>query len=220
MLRHPLILLGEQAVQSDEHVSGIPLSVTINKRYPKRIFDIFFSAILLIMLMPLMVAVAVLVCCFNFRNPFFLQARVGLARQPFTVLKFRTLECIECSDGSGSAPEWRYLRFGKFMRQTGIDELPQLFNVLSGSMSLVGPRPHTADESEQLFTLCRARFDVLPGLTGLAQISGRQGISLERKSVLDKAYIRHMSFAMDMRIIVATLLIVIRGLMIGSGRDY
>jgi lipopolysaccharide/colanic/teichoic acid biosynthesis glycosyltransferase len=165
----------------------------------KRISDIVVSVSILIILSPILLAVASLVCI-NLGTPLlFYQARPGLLGKEFTLYKFRTMKIGDAEDKERLTP------FGRFLRKTSLDELPQLWNVLWGDMSIVGPRP-LLSEYLQLYSKRQARrHDVRPGVTGWAQVNGRNAISWEQKLELDVWYVENRSFALDCRIILKTI---------------
>jgi lipopolysaccharide/colanic/teichoic acid biosynthesis glycosyltransferase len=137
----------------------------------------------------------------------FRQRRAGRNGRPFTMLKFRTMRAdAEPYSGSPhSAQDPRLTRFGRFLRERSLDELPQLFNVLGGSMSLVGPRPLYERQAAEWDERQRHRLDVRPGITGYAQAYGRADLPIEDKIDMDLYYIEHRSFALDVRIVARTL---------------
>jgi len=135
----------------------------------------------------------------------FRQQRPGLNRQPFTIYKFRTMTNERDAQGNLLPDAHRLTNFGRFFRKTSLDELPELFNVLKGDMSLVGPRPllmryYPYFKSEELM-----RFSARPGITGLAQISGRNNLSWDSRIALDLKYVREVSFWLDLRILLTTV---------------
>lgn len=148
--------------------------------------------------LPAVAAVAAAVAIADGRPVFFSQERSGLRGRPFRLLKFRTMK-----DGEGGDKE-RTTRLGRFLRATSLDELPQLFHVLSGKMSIVGPRPLPVRYLGRYSPFQRKRLDVRPGITGLAQINGRNAISWTRKFRLDVYYVRRRSLLLDARIIAST----------------
>lgn len=177
----------------------------------KRIFDLLAAWLLIALLAPLMVAIALGVR-FALGGPvFFKQARPGLGGRTFVLLKFRTM--TNALDGSGRPlPDGeRLTSFGRLLRRTSLDELPELFNVLRGDMSLVGPRPLLV-EYLPLYTAEQARrHDVRPGITGWAQVNGRNAISWEEKFRLDVWYVEHSSLWLDLKILWLTVSKVLRG---------
>src|SRR4051812_45542808 len=159
----------------------------------KRVFDIIASAILLTVASPVMIGIAVVIRFAMGPPSIFRQERGGLHGRVFTIYKFRTM-----ADG-------RLTRLGRFLRQTSLDELPQLWNVLKGDMSLVGPRPLMAVYLPRYDLFQLRRHEVKPGLTGWAQIQGRNAITWEQKFALDVWYVEHRTFALDLRILGRTV---------------
>ena len=151
----------------------------------KRIFDIFFSVFLLIFLLPILVLVLILVLIFIDRPVLFLQVRPGLNSRPFTLVKFRTMTNEVDSDDILLEDSLRLKKFGKFLRSTSLDELPGLWNVLKGDMSLVGPRPLLVEYLPLYSERQSKRHEVKPGITGWAQVNGRNAISWDEKFELD-----------------------------------
>lgn len=172
----------------------------------KRTFDILVSLLGLLLLYPLMIAIAMAVRADSRGPVIFRQRRAGLNGKPFTMLKFRTMRLD--ADPYGRSPESgedpRLTRVGRFLRETSLDELPQLLNVLSGDMSLVGPRPLYERQATQWDARQRHRLDVRPGLTGWAQVEGRADLPIEDKIDLDLWYVEHGSLALDVRILLRT----------------
>lgn len=179
------------------HIPGIPFS--------KRLFDIAASLVGLLVVSPLLIIIAVLTVIFQGPPVFFRQRRPGYKGKPFTLLKFRTMRDLRREDGTPFPDEVRITAFGRVLRSLSLDELPELFNVLRGDMSLVGPRPllmHYLD----LYTPYQARrHEVLPGITGWAQIHGRNALSWEEKFKHDVWYVDHWSFSLDLKILFITL---------------
>jgi lipopolysaccharide/colanic/teichoic acid biosynthesis glycosyltransferase len=140
----------------------------------------------------------------------FRQLRIGYRERPFTLLKFRTMINTRDSYGSFLPDERRLTALGSFLRAVSLDELPQLWNVLKGDMSLVGPRPLLPEYVPRYNAHQRRRHEVKPGLTGWAQINGRNGLTWERKLDLDVWYVDHWSFLLDVKILWLTLLKVIK----------
>lgn len=177
----------------------------------KRCLDVLVSAALLILLSPVLVVVAVAVALTMGTPVFFRQLRPGLHEKPFRMVKFRTMrepaagEVRELSDGRRLTP------LGAFMRRTSLDELPELWNVLMGDMSLVGPRPLLQQYLPWFTPAERARFSVRPGVTGLAQVRGRNAVSWDDRLALDVEYVRTQSFLGDIGILFETIGTVFRG---------
>lgn len=170
----------------------------------KRLFDFAVAAILLILLAPVMVATAFAVAWSMGFPVLFRQMRPGLHGHPFHVFKFRTMSSQ--TDGAGNLlpDEQRLTRVGAFMRRVSLDELPQLFNVLRGDMSLVGPRPLLMEYLPLYNAEQMRRHDVRPGVTGWSQVNGRNAISWQDKFALDVWYVDNRSFWLDLRILALT----------------
>lgn len=182
-------------------------------RHAKRLFDLVLSVISLLILFPLFVFVAIAIKI-DSRGPcFFCQERIGINGEGFRIIKFRTMKVFEDSfnpDGSQMENYSRITSVGKLLRKTSVDELPQLFNVFFGDMSIVGPRPTLPYQVEKYSTYQRNRLLVKPGLTGLAQISGRNSLSWEEKIEFDVRYVKEISFFKDIVIILKTIPVVFR----------
>ena len=170
----------------------------------KRAFDVFVAATALVLLSPLMVIVALLVRVFLGKPVLFRQTRPGLHGQPFEIIKFRSMFDEFDADGNEIPEAGRVGRFGRFIRTTSLDELPELWNVLNGTMSLVGPRPLLMRYLDRYSSEQARRHDVEPGITGLAQIGGRNAISWDEKFALDVYYVDHHTFWMDLQILFKT----------------
>lgn len=176
----------------------------------KRLFDILFSFVcLLVFAIPL--AVIALLVQRKLGSPvFFTQIRPGMHCKPFKMIKFRTMLDKKSADGQPLPDSARLTPFGVFLRSTSLDELPELWNVLKGDMSFVGPRPLLMQYLPLYSAEQVRRHDVRPGITGWAQINGRNVISWEEKFRLDVWYVEHQSLWLDLRILVITTLKVIR----------
>ena len=180
-------------------------SSTCYRRWGKRLFDIVVSAAALIVLSPLLVVIAILVRMFLGSPILFRQTRSGRGRTPFTILKFRTMT-DECdATGKKLSDTQRLTRLGRFLRNTSLDELPELLNVLMGDMSLVGPRPLLARYDAFYREQELARFDVLPGITGWAQINGRNDLGWDQRFVFDVWYVGACGFWLDVKILFLTV---------------
>lgn len=170
----------------------------------KRTFDIFLSFIALIFLMPVFVVLIVLVFFLIGRSIFFIQRRIGLGGVAFRLIKFRTMTSDLDDKGMLLPDSVRLTSFGRFLRATSLDELPEFWNVLKGEMSLVGPRP-LLEEYLPLYTPEQARrHAVRPGITGWAQVNGRNSLSWEEKFQLDVWYIENQNFWLDIKILLLT----------------
>ena len=171
----------------------------------KRIFDLIVASLGLIILSPFISLTAILVRIFLGTPVLFRQTRPGYKGKPFTVYKFRTMTDARDAQGNLLSDAIRLTRFGKFLRSLSLDELPELFNILRGEMSLVGPRPLLMEylplySSEQI-----RRHDVHPGVTGWAQVNGRNAIDWPTRFALDVWYVDHWSFGLDLKILFMTL---------------
>ena len=173
--------------------------------YPpfKRIVDFSLSGILLVILSPLMIVIGLLALILQGRPVLFVQVRPGLHERPFRLLKFRTMALNNTASVSKSE-EKQTTRFGKFLRALSLDELPQLTNIVRGEMSFVGPRPLLMEYLPLYSNHQKRRHNVRPGLTGLAQINGRNQVPWERRLALDVVYADNQSLAMDIRILLKT----------------
>lgn len=171
----------------------------------KRIFDLFCSLSALILLSPLLVVVIFLVR-FKLGSPvFFTQRRPGLNGRPFMMYKFRSMTDARDESGELLSDAERLTVFGRFLRSSSLDELPELINIIKGDMSLVGPRPLLMDYLERYSTQQYRRHEVKPGITGWAQINGRNAISWEEKFDFDVWYVDHRSLWLDIKILWMTV---------------
>ncbi len=174
-------------------------------KYIKRILDLILSLMALIVLMPLMIIIGILVRI-NLGSPIiFKQKRPGKNEKIFTLYKFRTMTDKRDIDGNLLPDEYRLTKFGKFLRSTSLDELPELINIIKGDMAIVGPRPLLVEYLPYYTEEEKHRHDVRPGLTGLAQVNGRNAISWEEKFLKDLEYIKNMSVKNDIKIIFKTV---------------
>lgn len=171
----------------------------------KRLFDIVASGFLLVVLMPLLACIALLVRWKLGRPVLFRQVRPGLHTRPFLMLKFRTMTDTRSSTGELLSDGERLTPFGRFLRSSSLDELPELWNVLKGDMSLVGPRPLLMEYLPLYSPEQARRHDVRPGVTGWAQVNGRNAISWDEKFALDVWYIDNRSISLDLKIIWLTI---------------
>jgi lipopolysaccharide/colanic/teichoic acid biosynthesis glycosyltransferase len=179
----------------------------------KRALDIVGASVGLTISAPLLAASALAVRLEDGGPVFFRQERVGLDGRLFDVLKLRTMIVDAHTQGAGYAVDKgdsRITRIGNLLRRTSLDELPQLWNVVRGEMSLVGPRPTLSYQVEQYTERQRRRLEVRPGLTGWAQVNGRASLSWPERIELDVWYVEHRSFALDLRILLRTALVLLR----------
>lgn len=179
-------------------------------RIGKRAFDLVGASLALVATAPLMAAVAALVRARMGSPVLFRQVRPGLHGAPFTIYKFRTMRDARDARGAPLSDEARITALGKLLRETSLDELPELFNVLAGSMSLVGPRPLLVEYLDRYTPEQARRHLVKPGITGWAQIHGRNAITWEEKLALDCWYVDHRSLGLDLRILARTVGAVLR----------
>ena len=165
----------------------------------KRSFDLAITSVALLIAAPIMLVIAVCIWLVMGRPIFFRQRRPGLRGAPFTITKFRTM-----TQGLGS-DEQRNTRLGAFLRRTSLDELPELWNVVRGEMSLVGPRPLLMQYLSRYSKEQTRRHEVLPGITGLAQVNGRNALSWEERLAMDVWYVDHQSLWLDLKIMLGSL---------------
>lgn len=172
----------------------------------KRTFDILVSLLLIVLLSPVLFAIAIAIKLSDKGPAVFRQERAGKNGKPFTLYKFRTMKCnvdpFGQSPKSGDDP--RLIKIGKFLRECSLDELPQLFNVLKGDMSIVGPRPLYISQIEKLSERHKKRLLVRPGLTGLSQVSARSALTEERSLDLEIEYAEKQNFWLDIKITFLT----------------
>jgi lipopolysaccharide/colanic/teichoic acid biosynthesis glycosyltransferase len=171
----------------------------------KRLLDVAASALALLGALPVLAAVAAAVRVTMGRPVLFVQERPGLHGRPFRLLKFRTMSRATDAAGAPLPDSARLTRVGRFLRSSSLDELPQLWNVLRGDVSLVGPRPLLMQYLPRYSPEQARRHDVLPGITGWAQVNGRNAISWEQKFALDVWYVDHWSLALDLKILWMTV---------------
>lgn len=186
------------------------------RKYFKRVFDFVCSFLALIVLSPVLLVTALLVRIKLGTPVIFKQKRPGLNERIFTLYKFRTMTDQKDEQGNLLSDEVRLTKFGKMLRSTSLDELPELWNILKGDMSVVGPRPLLEKYIPLYSTEQRKRHLVRPGLTGLAQVNGRNEVSWEKKFQLDVEYTQRIMFWSDIRIILQTVGNVFRGKGISS----
>lgn len=176
----------------------------------KRLFDVLVSAFGLVLVSPVILVVAVIVRITLGSPVLFRQKRPGFKGKLFSIYKFRSMKDAFDENGEPLPNELRLTRFGRFIRRTSLDELPGLLNVLSGDMSLVGPRPLKIEYLELYNEEQRRRHDVRPGITGWAQVNGRNRLSWEERFSLDVWYVDNQSLWLDIKILFLTVLKVVR----------
>jgi lipopolysaccharide/colanic/teichoic acid biosynthesis glycosyltransferase len=191
----------------------------IYKRFGKRVLDIFASGLGLLVLSPLFIMIGILVWIKLGRPIFFTQIRPGSNAKPFTMVKFRTMKYIIDSNGKLLPDELRLTKLGKFLRSTSLDELPELWNVLKGDMSLVGPRPLLMEYLPLYSKEQYRRHEVKPGITGLAQVNGRNSITWNQKFKFDINYVNNISLISDLKILMMTIIKVFKRDGINGGID-
>ena len=174
------------------------------KAFVKRIVDLFFSIAGIILLLPVFLLITIILLLANNGKAFFFQKRPGLNGELFKIIKFKTMTDKKDSNGNLLPDEKRLTAVGSFVRKTSLDELPQLFNVLIGDMSLIGPRP-LMPQYLPLYSITQGRrHEVRPGITGWAQVNGRNAISWKQKFEYDVWYVDNISIALDVKIIFYT----------------
>jgi lipopolysaccharide/colanic/teichoic acid biosynthesis glycosyltransferase len=175
------------------------------KKYPKRLFDFFVAFFGLIILSPIFIFVALWLFFANGNSAFFIQKRPGKNGKIFKIVKFKTMNDKKDSAGNLLPDAERLTAAGTFIRKTSLDEIPQLLNVIKGDMSLIGPRPLLPEYLELYNDFQRRRNDVKPGITGWAQVNGRNTISWEQKFEYDVWYVENLSFLLDLKILILTI---------------
>lgn len=176
------------------------------RKYIKRLIDFILSLMAFIVLMPLMIIIGILVRIKLGKPIIFKQERPGKNEKIFTLYKFRTMTDEKDENGQLLPDEKRLTKFGKFLRSTSLDELPELVNIIKGDMAIVGPRPLLVEYLPYYTEEEKHRHDVRPGLTGLAQVNGRNSISWEDKFKQDIEYVRKITFIKDIKIISKTVI--------------
>lgn len=180
-------------------------------KFVKRLLDFLTALIALLILSPLLLVLIVVGAVCLHGNPFFLQSRPGKNEQIFRMIKFRSMTGAKDENGELLPDEARLTKYGRFLRGSSLDELPELLNILKGDMSFVGPRPQLVRDMVFMTPEQRKRHTVRPGLTGLAQVSGRNALVWDKKLEIDLKYISDISFIGDVKIIFKTAKIVIFG---------
>jgi len=177
----------------------------------KRVFDVLFSFAGLILSSPVFLVISVFLCVGNKGSAFFIQQRPGRREKVFKLIKFKTMNDKTDASGRLLPDAERLTRIGRFVRKTSLDEIPQLINVLKGDMSLVGPRPLLVEYLPLYCDFQKRRHEVRPGITGWAQVNGRNAISWKEKFKLDVYYVDNVSFCFDVKILFLTVVKVFKG---------
>lgn len=189
-------------------------------KYIKRIMDLMTAVLLAIVLSPLMLLSAILIAANRDGPVLFKQKRPGKNGKIFTVYKFRTMSTKLCDKNGRELSDFeRMTKIGRILRKTSVDELPQLFNIIKGDMSFIGPRPLLIEYLDLYSTEQMRRHDVLPGISGWAQVNGRNTLTWDEKFSYDIYYVDHYGFLMDMKIFFRTIQNVIRQDGINSGKE-
>lgn len=182
----------------------------IYERYVKRALDFTLSLIALILLSPLLLLASLIGIFVMQGNPFFVQERPGKDGKIFKLIKFRTMNNKKDKEGKLLPDVQRLTKYGKFLRNSSVDEVPELLNIIKGDMSIVGPRPLLVKYLPLYNEEQKHRHDVRPGLTGYAQVHGRNGLSWEERFAMDVKYTKNVTFKEDFNIIVKTIVSVLK----------
>ncbi|MCU0351099.1 MAG: sugar transferase [Flavobacterium sp.] len=175
------------------------------KNYLKRIFDFTVALFALLLFLPIFVLVTIGLFIANDGKPFFFQIRPGKNEKLFQIIKFKTMNDKKDSNGELLSDAERLTKLGRFVRKTSLDEIPQLLNVLKGDMSLIGPRPLLTEYLPLYNEVQKKRHDVRPGITGWAQVNGRNAISWAQKFEFDVWYVKNCTFVLDLKILFLTI---------------
>lgn len=195
----------ETLVKETENQEVVTVSNGIYARYIKRLMDFFLSFCAVAVLSPILLILTIIGAIVMKGNPFFVQERPGKKEKIFNLIKFRTMTCEKDKDGRLLPDEQRLTGYGNFLRHTSLDELPELFNILKGDMAIIGPRPLLPEYLPYYTETERHRHDVRPGLSGLAQINGRNAVTWEEKFSWDLKYVGDITFLGDIKIILLTV---------------
>ena len=180
------------------------------REYGKRIFDVVISILLLAVTLPFLVILTMVLFIQNKGDVFFYQERPGFKEKPFKIIKFKTMTDRRDEEGNLLTDMERITKIGSWIRRLSLDELPQLANVLKGDMSLIGPRPLLFEYIPYYNEQQKRRHDAKPGITGWAQVNGRNSISWEKKFKLDVYYIKYLSFSLDIKIVWMTIIKILK----------
>jgi len=182
------------------------MSTKIYRSFFKRFLDLIISTVGIIIFLPLCMALTIVIAIAFKSSPFFLQVRPGKEEKLFKIIKFKTMNNKKDKDGNLLSNKARTTKLGRFVRKYSLDEIPQLLNVFKGDMSLIGPRPLVVEYLPYYSLDERKRHEVKPGITGLAQVKGRNFLIWEERFALDLKYIKDLSFSQDMKILFWTAL--------------
>lgn len=185
------------------------LSIVLYKPIFKRLYDILLSGLAILVLSPILAVMIILGAIFMRGNPFFTQKRPGKKEKIFNLIKFRSMSNLKDGNGNLLPDEKRLNKYGKFIRKTSLDELPELFNIFIGNMSIVGPRPLLVKYLSYYTDEEKKRHNVRPGLTGYAQTHGRNNVVWEERFKEDVFYVNNVSLKMDISIIFKTIMVVL-----------
>lgn len=199
-----------------EKAEEITVSHGFYARYIKRPTDFFLSLCALTVLSPIILALTVIGAFVMKGNPFFVQQRPGKNEKIFKLIKFRTMTCERDGKGNLLPDDQRLTKYGKFLRAASLDELPELLNILKGDMAVIGPRPLAVQYLPYYTEREKMRHSVLPGLTGLAQVNGRNATTWEERFAYDEEYVTHITFIGDIRILFKTVAVVFKHKGIGE----
>ena len=191
--------------EAETQESAVTVSNGIYARYIKRPMDFILSLCAVIVLSPILLVLTVIGAIVMKGNPFFVQERPGKNEKIFKLIKFRTMTCEKDEDGKLLPDEQRLTGYGNFIRKCSLDELPELINILKGDMSIIGPRPLLPQYLPYYTETERHRHDVRPGLTGWAQVNGRNSVDWDRRLQLDLEYVSRITLAKDIQIIFLTV---------------
>jgi undecaprenyl phosphate N,N'-diacetylbacillosamine 1-phosphate transferase len=180
------------------------------RHFFKRVIDLLVSIVAFLALLPVFIVLTGVLFFANQGKPFFFQLRPGKKEKIFRVIKFKTMNDRKDKEGNLLPDEQRLTNFGKFVRKTSLDELPQLLNVIKGDMSLIGPRPLLVDYLSLYNETQKRRHLVRPGITGWAQVNGRNAISWKQKFEYDVWYVDNLSFKLDIQIIIKTIVKIVK----------
>ena len=197
--------MSETLIKEPETEGKIAVSNGIYAKYIKRFMDFFLSFCAVIVLSSILMILTVIGAVVMKGNPFFVQERPGKDEKIFKLIKFRTMTCEKDKEGKLLPDEQRLTKYGNFIRHTSLDELPELFNILKGDMAIIGPRPLLPEYLPYYTATERHRHDVRPGLSGLAQINGRNAVTWEEKFSWDLKYVGDITFFGDIKIIILTV---------------